>query len=178
METERYPKARVEALVVRELADEVLVYDLERHKAHCLNVTAAAVWRNCDGETEPAEIAFRLAKDFGEPVAEDVVWLALDQLSGLKLLETPVVRANGMSRAKLVKRAGMVAAVVALPTAASLLAPSAAMAVTCPNCATICCDGGDNTPCAPCDNCPTCPCTAGNRGFCGGGAGSCVPGAC
>lgn len=31
------PLARREELVVPELADEVLVYDLRQHKAHCLN---------------------------------------------------------------------------------------------------------------------------------------------
>jgi hypothetical protein len=43
------PQARTEGLTVRELAEETLVYDKERHKAHCLNRTAACVWKHCDG---------------------------------------------------------------------------------------------------------------------------------
>jgi hypothetical protein len=150
MQTQTQPQARTEGLVIRELPEEVLVYDLERHKAHCLNHTAAAVWRHCDGETEPREMGFRLAKEFGTPVDEDVVWLALDQLSSLRLLEQPVVRADGLSRAQLVKRAGLVAAAVVLPTAASLVAPTAAQAaVSCPTCG-INCPGGSSD----CVNCP------------------------
>ena len=39
------PAAREEGLIIQEMADEVLVYDRERYKAHCLNQTAALVWR-------------------------------------------------------------------------------------------------------------------------------------
>ena len=35
------PTRRTEGVVVTELMDEVLVYDLERHRAHCLNPPAA-----------------------------------------------------------------------------------------------------------------------------------------
>jgi hypothetical protein len=50
------PCARTEGLVVQTLADEVLVYDLERHKAHCLNHAAALIWKHCDGRTSVAEM--------------------------------------------------------------------------------------------------------------------------
>src|SRR2546423_15689116 len=42
------PRARDARLVIQELPDELLVYDLERHRAHSLNRTAALVWRHCD----------------------------------------------------------------------------------------------------------------------------------
>jgi len=35
---------------VKQADGEVLIYDLERNKAHCLNNTAARVWQYCDGE--------------------------------------------------------------------------------------------------------------------------------
>ena len=41
------PAAREARLLVRELAEEVLVYDEEGHRAHCLNRTAALVWKSC-----------------------------------------------------------------------------------------------------------------------------------
>ena len=44
------PKARHNKLVIQELEDEVLVYDLERNQAHCLNRTAALIWEHCDGK--------------------------------------------------------------------------------------------------------------------------------
>ena len=45
METTRalMPRARQDELIVEELQDETLVYDLQRHKARCLNRTAALV---------------------------------------------------------------------------------------------------------------------------------------
>ena len=45
------PKARKHELIVKELSDETLVYDETTHKAHCLNQTAALVWKFCDGRT-------------------------------------------------------------------------------------------------------------------------------
>jgi hypothetical protein len=49
------PFARTHQLIVQEVPDEVLVYDLDRHKAHCLNRTSAIVWKHCDGKTTVAE---------------------------------------------------------------------------------------------------------------------------
>lgn len=123
------PQARRDGLIVRDLPDEVLVYDLERHKAHCLNSTAAQVWRHCDGETAADEIAFRLAREVGEPVEEDIVWLALEDLSKLDLLEAPVVRPSGLSRADVVRRGALVASALAVPAVFSLLTPTASGAV-------------------------------------------------
>lgn len=124
------PQARRDGLVVRELPDEVLVYDPESHRAHCLNSTAAAIWRYCDGETTAEEIAFRLAREIGEAVEEDVVWLALQDLGRLRLLETPVVRSTpGLSRREIVRRGAFVASALAVPTVFSLLAPTASASV-------------------------------------------------
>jgi len=57
------PLARQDRLVVQELSEEVLVYDLDRHRAHCLNRTAALIWRHCDGSTSVAEMARRLPQN-------------------------------------------------------------------------------------------------------------------
>jgi hypothetical protein len=43
------PISRSTGLVTKEVARELLVYDLEWHRAHSLNTVAAAVWRRCDG---------------------------------------------------------------------------------------------------------------------------------
>lgn len=45
------PRARSQKLVVQELNGETLVYDLQKHKAYCLNRTASQLWRACDGRT-------------------------------------------------------------------------------------------------------------------------------
>lgn len=148
MSSNTFPQARQDGIVVRELPDEVLVYDLERHKAHCLNSTAAAVWRYCDGETSPHEMGFRLARDFSTPVDEDVVWLALHDLGQLGLLENPIVRPTGLSRAQLLRRVGVVTAAIALPAAFSLAVPTAGAAQCQQSC-------GVNADCAQ-PSCPTC----------------------
>jgi hypothetical protein len=57
------PRMRAYALVIDDLPDEVLVYDLERHQAHCLNHTAALVWRACDGNLAPAQNAGKLTAE-------------------------------------------------------------------------------------------------------------------
>ncbi len=46
----KLPRARKEGLLIQELPEEVLVFDLSTAKAHCLNHTAALVWRRCDGK--------------------------------------------------------------------------------------------------------------------------------
>ena len=59
--TEFLPHARHEALITKEADGELLVYDEQRDRAHCLNETAAAVWRLCDGHTTVSEIAQAIA---------------------------------------------------------------------------------------------------------------------
>lgn len=127
------PKMRADALVVDELADEVLVYDLERHEAHCLNPTAALVWKYCDGKTTVPEIARRLQRDLDQPCNEELVWLALRQLDQTNLLEEPLKMPPplaGLSRRDMMRALG-IAAVVAVPVVTSIVAPTAAEAATC-----------------------------------------------
>ena len=127
------PQARKEGLVVQELEDEVLVYDQDRHKAHCLNETAAAVWKHCDGKTTVDEISTLLEKQLRMPVDKDVLEFGLDQLEKAQLLEEPISRAsNGkaISRREVMRRIG-VGAAVALPLVTSIVAPKAAQAANC-----------------------------------------------
>ena len=72
-----YPQSRVLDVVMKEMPNEVLLYDLARHKAHCLNQTAALIWKYCDGATSVAVITQRLAQSLHSPIKEEVVWLAL-----------------------------------------------------------------------------------------------------
>ena len=126
------PKARQKGLVVQQLADEVLVYDQERFKAHCLNRTAALVWKQCDGRQTAGAIALALEKDAGSPVGEEVVWLALDQLAKSRLLTERVIPSGGagISRREVIRRVG-IAAAIALPVITSIVAPKAANAINC-----------------------------------------------
>jgi hypothetical protein len=122
-----------EGLLVRELAGELVVYDLVRHEAHCLNRTAAFVFEQCDGRTSVEEIARRLRAEFEAPADEDLVWQALDQLDGARLLQHKPSRppAPGFSRRDAVRQVGLGLAVL-LPAVASILVPTPAeAAVTC-----------------------------------------------
>jgi len=127
------PRARAEGVVVRELPEEVLVYDLDTHKAVCLNSTAAAVWRLCDGRRTASDIRRSLEKSSGGVVPEELVWLALEQLGRDQLLDARVMRPAelvGLSRRELIKRV-VLATVIAIPAVASIVAPTPAQASSC-----------------------------------------------
>ena len=147
------PRMREHGLVIDELPDEVLVYDLDRHKAHCLNRTAALVWRQCDGKTRPPEIARRLKSELDEGFDENLVWLALRQLNQINLLEPPASvppQLAGMSRREMVRALG-IAAAVAVPVVTSIVSPTAVQASTCLPSGTSC-----STPIQCCSgSCPT-----------------------
>jgi len=127
------PEARRVGLVVQELSGEVLVYDRERNKAHCLNSTAARVWEYCDGKRSVAQIARAIEGEINAPVDEDVIWLGVEQLSKTHLLQEGAKlpeHKSGLSRREVMKRIGLAAA-VALPVVTSIMAPTAAQAANC-----------------------------------------------
>jgi hypothetical protein len=123
------PRARTSGLVVKTLAEEVLVYDLTRHRAHSLNRAAAAVWRRLDGRTSIGDLAQHLRQDLGGPADESAVWLALKELDRAHLLETPlrVPAAQGLSRRQWLRRVGVAAgaSAVLVPTVSTIVAPHA-----------------------------------------------------
>jgi hypothetical protein len=160
------PLARTDQLVVRELPDEMLVYDLERHKAHCLNKASAIVWKHCDGRMTVAEVARLLERELATLVEDDVVWLALRQLRRFHLLEeeSNAVLGTKVTRRDLVRK--YLPAALALPVILSISSPAAAQAVSgacaaatnrpngCPcsfgQCQSGCCTGGTCQPIAAC----------------------------
>jgi hypothetical protein len=131
---EKMPQARRSGLIIQEVDGEVLIYDEESNKAHCLNQTAAKVWRYCDGETTLANACAALSRDLETPVDEKLVWYAVDQFSKDNLLEKDVVFPafiiGGMSRRQMVRTLGL-AAVVAVPLVTSIVAPTPVQAATC-----------------------------------------------
>ena len=136
------PEARKEGLVIHKLGEEVLVYDIDRHRAHCLNKTAALVWERCDGKTSVAQLAQQLENKLKTRVDKEVVWLAVDQLDKSRLLESriaPDTNRISLSRRELIKRAGLGAA-IALPLVSSIIAPTAAQAATV--CGSVVCSAG------------------------------------
>ena len=129
MKEGKYPRARLDYLT-REFGDEVLVYDRERNVGHCLNATAAAAWKLCDGKKSTSELANILTQRLATPVDESVVLLAIEQLSKARLLvewEKPVRRT---SRREAIRTIG-IAGAIALPLVTSLVAPTPARAASC-----------------------------------------------
>jgi hypothetical protein len=123
------PTARTAGLIVRDLGDEVVVYELESHRGHCLNRTAALVWRACDGRRTVGSIAARLGRELGVPADEGLVRYTLRKLREARLLEPGIPEAASLTRRQLARRIGQAAL---LPAVISLLAPRPSEAATCP----------------------------------------------
>jgi hypothetical protein len=124
------PKTRNENIVVQEMENEILIYDLKTNKAFCLNATSAMIWQMCNGTRTVAEIGQSLSKKLDESVSEDLIWLALDNFKKNNLLENNkefAVNFKGLNRRQVVKKIGLTS-MIALPVIASIIAPSAAMA--------------------------------------------------
>lgn len=124
------PAARRSKFLVRELAEETIVYDEEANRAHCLNRTAALVWKHCDGHNTIRQIAAKVGERLSAHVPEEMVRLALDQLAERGLLETDSgegAPANVMSRRRMMRRLGLAAA-IALPFVTTIVAPTPAQA--------------------------------------------------
>ena len=120
----KLPVARTTEIVVQELGKEILIYDLNTHKAYNLNETSSTVYKACDGKTTFDEL--RVKAKF----TDDIIFLALDELKKENLLDkdksynSPFV---GISRREAIRRVGL-ASMIALPVISSLIAPTAAMA--------------------------------------------------
>ncbi len=154
------PMARQSGIVVLELPDEVLVYDMDTNKAHCLNHSAALVWKSCDGSNSIMDIVRQFESDGRGKVTEDFVWLAIDQLNENGLLENnPSPRFQRRTRRQMLKTIGL-ASTVAVPIIASLIGPPRALGTT--NCSCT-----NNAQCATMTGCPSLTnCNA--LGLCGG----------
>jgi hypothetical protein len=130
-QNELMPRARKDGLVVSELSDELLVYDRDRNKAHCLNETAASIWNHCDGQTTVSRMRDLLQEQASEPLDEQVIWYALDQFAKDHLLEERVKRPAGidrLSRRQLIQRIGLAASI---PLVVSVIAPTVFAAASC-----------------------------------------------
>jgi hypothetical protein len=123
-----------ERLVVEELENELLVYDLDNDRAHCLSTPAAAVWRRCDGETTVEDLGEQLDMD------ADTTERALNELRACALLEDTAIElvpsSNGQGAALSTRREMTLnvvkvgAAAATIPLIVSVVAPPPAAALT------------------------------------------------
>jgi hypothetical protein len=126
------PRARTDVLV-RELDDDVLVFDPVSDRAVSLNRTAAAVWALCDGTRSVEQLAGEATTSLGEPVSPELVDFALDELAASGLLAERDARASrvrGMTRREALRKIALTSA-VAVPVVASIAAPAAAQTQSC-----------------------------------------------
>lgn len=156
------PRARKDRIIVQDMTGELLIYDLDRHTAHCLNESAALIWKRCDGRTSIAELARALEQSNG-PASEEVICMAISNLRKRHLLadasDLPK-RVSKLSRREMIRRVG-IAAAVGLPLVTSIIAPSALQAASC-SCmppANTCCASG--CPCTISTMCCTGLCNSG-----------------
>jgi len=125
------PRARKESLVITEIPDEVLVYDLKNNEAHCLNRPAAVVWANCDGQKTITQVSQALERELGSPANHESVWMAIDLLREHDLLLDPVnkvahkLRFSRRNAIRAIALAGL-----ALPIVTSIVAPGPAQAAS------------------------------------------------
>jgi hypothetical protein len=151
------PAARYDKLVVTETADEVLLYDTEKHHIHHLNAITAAVWRLCDGRHTVGDLAREAGQALGAAVDEATVRLALTKLDDAGLLQASLadeLRMSRMSRRTFMQRAG-VAGAIAVP---AIVSTTAAVSAQSPidNCTDACnsnanCQANDLNACTYCN---------------------------
>ena len=129
---QKMPHVRSE-LIAKETDGELLLYDLERNQAHCLNHTAARIWKYCDGETTLAAACASLSRELNATCDQKLVSYALQQFANNNLLEEnielPGFITGDMNRRRLVRALGL-GAVIALPVVTTILAPTPAQAAT------------------------------------------------
>jgi hypothetical protein len=91
---------RKRTTVVTEAGADVLhVFDHQQQQAYALNTTSALVLQHCDGRTTPEQLMELLRKNcnVSRAQAEQLTWLALDELGKANLLEAELARPRLLS---------------------------------------------------------------------------------
>src|SRR5438552_7362981 len=85
--------------------DGLHLFDHQQQQTYALNTTSALVWQHCDGQTTPEQLMELLRQKFNvsRAQAEQLTWLALDELGKANLLEAEVARPRLLS-SKLTRR--------------------------------------------------------------------------
>src|SRR5213075_2014151 len=79
--------------------DGLHVFDHQQEQTYALNTTSALVLQHCDGRTTHEQLMELLRQNFNVSgaQAEQLTWLALDELGKANLLETEVARPHQSS---------------------------------------------------------------------------------
>ena len=118
------PEVRRDQLTIREVKDELVVYDGREKRAHRLNKTAAPILQASDGSRTVDQIAALLSDDLDLKDRTGLVWLTLHDLSKAGILTAAIPSGNvDRSRRNLLQRAAIIG--LTLPVVESIVAQSA-----------------------------------------------------
>jgi len=131
----KHPIAKSENLLIEEVAGELLIYDVSDNRAHCLNESAAAIWRHCDGTRSIEKLAKQLFPKLEESDAQRLVHVGVERLRRRRLVDSSAAAGQtvDLSKRQLLKKVATLAAAagVAAPLISTIIAPTAAHAFTC-----------------------------------------------
>jgi len=119
------PEVRRDELTIREVGQELVVYDDRHRRAHRLNKAAASILRASDGTRTVDEIALLLSNDADPKERTELVWMTLQDLSQADLLTAAITPPGDLDRSRrnLLRKAAVIG--LALPVLESIIAPSA-----------------------------------------------------
>ena len=119
--------------------DGLHVFENHQQQAYALNTTSALVLQHCDGQTTPEQLAelLRQNSNVSHAQAEQLTWLALDELGKANLLEAEVARprppSSNLTRRQMLTSfatAGVALAVVPMVALVTTQARAEALPVT------------------------------------------------
>jgi hypothetical protein len=125
------PIAKRDHLIVEEVGSETVIYDELANEAHCLDATAAFVWRRCDGKRTVDQIRAELMQSVGCSVSRPEMLELIDliEAKGLTELRKPSDDMSSMSRRGVLRKAVLIGTVAV--TIQSIVAPTPAHASSC-----------------------------------------------
>lgn len=119
------PQRRTDEVLLEQIEDETIVFDVREKRVHALNPTIGKVFSLCDGSRSVSAIARELGTDLSPEDRAEVVWTALCELdkSGLlaKNLPTSAVDADLLTRRNLLRKIAAVG--ITVPMVTSIVAP-------------------------------------------------------
>jgi hypothetical protein len=129
-----FPRARRKDLLVEDLGGELLIFDVSANRAHCLNGSAAAIWRHCDGTRSLASLAEQLFPGLEASAGEHLVNVGIERLRRRRLVDHRGLEARvDLSKRQMMKKMAILAAAagVAAPLISTVVAPTSAAAFSC-----------------------------------------------
>src|SRR4051794_15201774 len=91
VKTKALPFVRENGLLVEEVGDETVVYDLDTKDVHCLAPLAATVFLYCEGRPTPARCATTVWEKFGPQTSGDDFPAVVGQLGERGFFRPPML---------------------------------------------------------------------------------------